>query len=150
MSIQGCALIFVPLCPQIQWFRDVYAGQLQSHTKVPKTQRSLSPLYNMMTFVDAVLSCARDGVQWDRKVSYASVPGIRNQGGAVRAVMKNDLWQEHAGKPWRKDGLNGRRTGKSITVEMVTGAHPDSACFRKWEGKHLVRKCCLASVRDRV
>lgn len=104
----------------------------------------------MMTFVDAAQSCARGGVQWDRKVSYTSVPGIRNQGGAGRAVMKNGLWQEHAGKPWRKDGLNGRRTGKSITVGMVTGAHPDSARFRKWERRHLVSKCCLASVRARV
>lgn len=43
----------------------------------------------MMTFVDATQSCARGGVPWDGKVSYASVPGIRNQGGTVRAVMKS-------------------------------------------------------------
>ena len=104
----------------------------------------------MMTFVDATQSCARGGVPWDGKVSYASVPGIRNQGGTVRAVMKNGLLQEHAGKPWRKDGLNGRRTGKSITVGMVTDAHPDSHAFRSGRGDTFVRKCCLASVRDRV
>ena len=57
----------------------------------------------MMTFVDATQSCARAGVPWDGKVSYASVPGIRNQGGTVRAVMKNGLLQKHEGKPWRKD-----------------------------------------------